>query len=205
MTQSFNGGGFQGLCYRTDLNYFLYEISIIFPTSFLSLFLSLESCLQLRQHLFCKRPLCPLSAVSRGRNPSPQSRWCHPAGLHVQFQYHSCLYHPRIMPQSSSLLLDIQILPPSNTIFPWISAYNPLLLLRFPTVIPVSRVPSWHGLALSIVSIGIEIENLNPCEFFTSCIRRCESVLLLCTKEGREVLSTWKLCYTLFCIWIFQI
>lgn len=75
MTQSFNDGSFQGLWYRTDMNYFVSDISIISPASFLFLLLSSELFLSIRQRLFCEESLYPLLSVSRGGNPNRQSWW----------------------------------------------------------------------------------------------------------------------------------
>lgn len=52
MTQTFNDGSFQGLWYRTGLNYFLSEICIHFPSSLLPLCLSSESFPEFKETVY---------------------------------------------------------------------------------------------------------------------------------------------------------
>lgn len=78
--------------------------------------------------------------------------------------------------------------------------HNPMLLLRFLTTTSVSHVPYWHGLALSIVSIGIEIENLNLCEFLTSYHMSISAVTLYQRRKKSAI--NWKFLLHIFYIWI---
>lgn len=108
--------------------------------------------------------------------------------------------HPRIIPQDS-FLLDIQISSPQTPFsHESLPPHNPLLLLRFLTMTSVSRVPYWHGLVLSIVSVGIEIDNLSLCEFLTSYQMSISAVTLFQRRKKSAI--NWKFLLHIFYIWI---